>query len=310
MSDLILLKNNAITVFLHLYFVGLVTVVRRVYKSVRLSRTKRSLHCTSDRSSILKMAIDTTDPSRHAVSQYSNTSNRLAARLAIHTWNTHSQGWFAWAGDRIPKDGAILEIGAGTGQLWRETPTGPTTKLTLTDFSPAMCKELATIPGAEVRQAGAENLPFDDAAFDTVVANHMLYHVDSPDAALREFSRVLKPGGTAVIALNGMDHLDELLTLGEKVDRPSTIRNQARITAENARQFLERVFENVKEERFPGSFEVGTVQPVVDYLGSLGDEGLSKEQEGIVRNDVGEAIQTGGVFRVKKNMVLFIGRKA
>lgn len=256
------------------------------------------------------MAIDTTDPSRHAVSQYSNTSNRLAARLAIHTWNTHSQGWFEWAGERIPKDGAILEVGAGTGQLWRETLTKPTTKLTLTDFSSAMCKELETIPGAEVRQAGAERLPFEDAVFDTVVANHMLYHVDSPDAALKEFSRVLKPGGTAIIALNGMDHLDELLTLGEKVDRPSTIRNQARITAENARQFLDKIFEDVTEERFPGSFEVGTIQPVVDYLGSLGDEGLNKEQEAIVRSVVNEAIQSDGIFRVKKNMVLFTGRKA
>ena len=104
--------------------------------------------------------------------------------------------------------------------------------------------------------------------------------------------------------------LDELLTLGEKVDRPSTIRNQARITAENARQFLDKVFNDVNEERFPGSFEVGTAQPVVDYLGSLGEEGLIEEQEGIVRSVVDEAIQADGIFRVKKNMVLFIGRKA
>ncbi|KAH7132589.1 methyltransferase type 11 [Dendryphion nanum] len=256
------------------------------------------------------MAIDTTDPSIHADSQYTKTSDRLAARLAIHTWNTHSQGWFAWAGDRIPKNGVILEVGAGTGQLWRETPITPQTKLTLTDFSPAMCKELETIPGAVVRQTGAESLPFDNAVFDTVIANHMLYHVDSPDKALEEFQRVLKPGGTAIIALNGMDHLDELLNLGEKVDRPSTIRNQARITAENARPFLEKVFESIEEERFPGSFEVGTVEPVVNYLGSLGETGLNNEQENIVRDIVGEAIRRDGVFRVKKNMVLFTGRKA
>ncbi|PSN66241.1 methyltransferase type 11 [Corynespora cassiicola Philippines] len=253
------------------------------------------------------MAIDTSNPSKHAVSQYANTSDRLAARLAIHTWNTHSQGWFAWAGDRIPKEGSILEIGAGTGQLWRETTVTPSTRLTLTDFSPAMCEELRKIPGAEVRQAGAESLPFEDASFDTLVANHMLYHVDSPEAALKEFRRVLKPGGTVVIALNGMDHLDELLDLGEKVGRPSTIRNQARITAENAKGVLEKVFVGVTEERFPGAFEVGTTQPVIDYLGSLGEEGLNAEQADIVYHVVGSAIRKDGIFRVNKNMVLFKG---
>ncbi|KAF2867718.1 methyltransferase type 11 [Massariosphaeria phaeospora] len=255
------------------------------------------------------MAIDPSDPSKHADSQYTNTSARLAARLAIHTWNTHSQGWFAWAGDRVPKEGDILEVGAGTGQLWRDTDVTSGTRLTLTDFSPAMCDELRKIPGAKVEQTGAEKLPFVDESFDTVVANHMLYHVDSPDAALKEFHRVLKPRGTAVIALNGMDHLDELLGLGEKVGRPSTIRNQARITAENAQSYIAKYFQDVKSERFPGAFEVGTVQPVVDYLGSLGDEGLTKEQEGVVRDVVGAAIERDGVFRVKKNMVIFTARK-
>lgn len=163
----------------------------------------------------------------------------------------------------------------------------------------------------EVRQVGAEKLEeLLDDGFDTVVANHMLYHVDSPDAALKEIWRVLKPGGTVVVALNGMDHLDELLALGEEIGRPSTIRNQARITAETARTYLDRYFEGVREERFPGAFEVGTVQPVVNYLSSLGDEGLGEDQEVVVRRVVGETIKKDGVFRVKKNMVLFRGQKA
>jgi ubiquinone/menaquinone biosynthesis C-methylase UbiE len=259
---------------------------------------------------ITEMAIHMNiDPSKHAVDQYSSTSARLAARLSIHTWNTHTEGWFVWAGSRIPKTGSVLEVGAGTGQLWRESPPSSSTKLTLTDFSPAMCDELRKVPNAEVRQAGAETLPFEDDSFDTVIANHMLYHVDSPDAALKEFKRVLKPGGVVIVALNGMDHLDELLDLGEKVGRPSTIRNQARITAETANDFLDKYFEAVSSERFPGAFEVRTEQPVVNYLGSLGDEGLDEIQEEIARKTVREAIQKDGVFKVKKNMVLFTGRK-
>ncbi|KAF2185752.1 S-adenosyl-L-methionine-dependent methyltransferase, partial [Zopfia rhizophila CBS 207.26] len=252
-------------------------------------------------------------PSKHAQSQYANTSSKLAARLAIHTWNTHSESWFAWAGSRIPKPGHVLEVGAGTGQLWRETCLPE--KLTLTDFSKAMCDELRGIRGEDkevevrVKQCGAEELPFEEGSFDTVVANHMLYHVDNPDNALAEFKRVLKPKSTVIVALNGMDHLDELLAIGDLIGHPSTIRNQARISAESAREYLERHFVDVRNERFPGAFEIKTVQPVVDYLGSLGEEELDKERGGRVREVVGGVIEREGVFRVSKNMVLFSGRK-
>ncbi len=42
----------------------------------------------------------------------------------------------------------------------------------------------------------AENLQFPDAHFDMVVANDSMEHFPHPDIALREFERVLKPGGT------------------------------------------------------------------------------------------------------------------
>lgn len=271
---------------------------------------------------------DKPDPSLHAKSQYTSTSARLAARLAIHTWNTHTESWFQWARARIPQSGLdVLEVGAGTGQLWLEPPqpspsNGPSNSedakpksLTLTDFSPAMCADLENVKIAgtvvRVQQAGAEALPFANRSFDVVVANHMLYHVDSPAAALKEFHRVLRSNGTLVVALNGMDHLDELLALGERVGRPSTIRNQARITAESARGYIEDAgFGDVSEERMPGAFEVTTAEPVVNYLGSLGEEGLDNGQAEIVKETVDEGVKKDGVWRVNKNMVLFKGRKA
>src|SRR5205823_7431572 len=91
---------------------------------------------------------------------------------------------------------------------------------TLTDFSPAMCAQLRTVPGARVVRCDASDLPFCDAGFDTVVANHMLYHLDDPVAALREFARVLRPGGRLAAAVNGADHLDELNAIGVGVGRP------------------------------------------------------------------------------------------
>jgi SAM-dependent methyltransferase len=45
------------------------------------------------------------------------------------------------------------------------------------------------------------NFPFDDASFDSVVANEVFEHVFNPDQFLREMLRILKPGGVALLTM-------------------------------------------------------------------------------------------------------------
>jgi SAM-dependent methyltransferase len=59
-------------------------------------------------------------------------------------------------------------------------------------------------PGADVRLATAEELPFDDATFDAAIAQLVVHFMADPIAGLREMARVTRPGG--VVAACVWDH--------------------------------------------------------------------------------------------------------
>jgi ubiquinone/menaquinone biosynthesis C-methylase UbiE len=95
--------------------------------------------------------------------------------------------------------GATLELGAGTGLNLRHYPAA-VTDLVLAEPDRHMARRLrarlseAGRP-AEVVEAPAERLPFEDGRFDTVVVTLVLCTVRDPARALDEIARVLKSGG-------------------------------------------------------------------------------------------------------------------
>jgi ubiquinone/menaquinone biosynthesis C-methylase UbiE len=95
--------------------------------------------------------------------------------------------------------GATLELGAGTGLNLRHYPAA-VTDLVLAEPDRHMARRLrdrvaAAGRAAEVVEAPAERLPFEDARFDTAVVTLVLCTVDDPARALSEIARVLRPGG-------------------------------------------------------------------------------------------------------------------
>jgi ubiquinone/menaquinone biosynthesis C-methylase UbiE len=80
-------------------------------------------------------------------------------------------------------------------------------------------KRRAADAGREVTfvEAAAEQLPFEDDSFDTVVSMAVLCTVDDPPQALREIRRVLRPGGQLLF----LEHV--------RADEPRHSRRQDRL---------------------------------------------------------------------------------
>lgn len=96
--------------------------------------------------------------------------------------------------------GRVLELGAGTGLNLELYPREGLDSLVLTEPDPHMVKQLRKrvdkdCPGADLVESGAEDLPFENDSFDTVVVTLVLCTVPNPAAALQEIQRVLKPDG-------------------------------------------------------------------------------------------------------------------
>lgn len=97
------------------------------------------------------------------------------------------------------QDLAVLDVGCGGG-FTCEFLASRGAQVTGLDRSAACIEaasEHARVAGLNVdyQQGSAEQLPFGDDVFDVVVCVDVLEHVEDPQVAIAEMSRVLRPGG-------------------------------------------------------------------------------------------------------------------
>lgn len=123
--------------------------------------------------------------------------------------------------------GRTLEIGAGTG-LNLSHYNGAVTELVLAEPDPHMADRLRervaaeppAAPAVEVISAPAEELPFDDGDFDTVVSTLVLCTVEDPERALAEARRVLAPGGRLLFLEHVRAESPRLAWWQDRLERP------------------------------------------------------------------------------------------
>ncbi len=94
----------------------------------------------------------------------------------------------------------VLDVGCGTGFVAAGLRRArPDVHAIATDLSRGMLDKARAAGADPVLQCQAELLPFPDASIDLVVARGVLHHLPDVRAALVEWRRVLRPGGSVVL---------------------------------------------------------------------------------------------------------------
>jgi SAM-dependent methyltransferase len=100
----------------------------------------------------------------------------------------------------------VLDVGCGPGALTGELVqrVGGEAVAAVDPSEPFVAAAKARHPDVDVRQASAEQLPFEDDVFDAALAQLVVHFMADPVAGLREMARVTRPGG--VVAACVWDH--------------------------------------------------------------------------------------------------------
>ena len=259
--------------------------------------------------------MDSLTQSGVLATQYGTSAN-LNTRISIHDkYSTNKQGFGNWITDhyRFPEGASVLELGCGTGSMWK----GKTdlirrcSRLILSDLSEGMLEQaketLSPESSIEYRIIDIQEIPYPDRTFDAVIANMMLYHVPDPDRGLGEVRRVLKEGGAFYCATFGehgmMEYIGSLFE-NEKIDT----RVNTQFTLQNGKSMLDSFFSTVEKDLYPDSLAVTDVEDLADYIFSL--SGMTDLRE-LPRETVCSVLNRhmkDGVLTVPKEYGMFIAR--
>ena len=258
-----------------------------------------------------------TDQQYLITDQYKDASN-LDARLEIHKrFSTNPYGWFNWIFDtlaKLPKDANVLELGSGSGALWLNIADRIPAKwnITLSDLSPGMLDAawrnlVVTGRNFKFEQIDAQSIPYNDEAFDIVIANHMIYHIPDRAKALSEIKRVLKKGGhliaTAVCENHMKEITDWLRRIGKDHDFSPFVFS---FTLENGKEQLEEFFSRVTLSRYEDTLNITEIEPLIAYLRSaVRTSEVSEDELAKVKIDLEDELKRNGKIFISKDSGLF-----
>lgn len=268
--------------------------------------------------------IHLTDMEKMLVEQYKNGEN-LNIRISLHEqYSQNKKGWFPWLLEQMDFDGArrILEIGCGNGQLWKKAePSVLKGKyICLSDLSDGMIRDAAENLGEEkafcfdFRTLDCQKLPFPDAEYDRIIANHVLFYVQNLSRGLQEISRVLSDDGVFYCSTYGKGHMKEITDLVQEFDPQINLSEVALYTIfglDHGRKAVKALFWRVEKRIYEDSLWVDRPEPLLDYIlschGNQNEYLYPRQRE--FKEFLEKKIQKHGGIEITKEAGVFICRK-
>ncbi len=258
---------------------------------------------------------------QYMLSDQYKTASKLGARIQLHErFSTNPLNFQHWVFDQLNLVTGVhvLELGCGPGSLWQKNlariPQNCT--LTLSDFSAGMVQEaqrtlLRDDNRFSFQLIDAQEIPFDDNAFDCVIANHMLYHVPDLPRALAEMRRVLRPQGRFYATTNGNMHLQEIrnfmLQSGFGESNGVMGFGNGTFKLENGLELLSSWYSQIELRRFDSDLAVTEVEPIVAFiLASVKPESIDEQRVKTLRALVDQELAQYGVVHITKDTGIFI----
>jgi SAM-dependent methyltransferase len=123
--------------------------------------------------------------------------DRLKASRVFNHNLVNRDAWIRRQAERLPAGARVLDVGAGS------CPYRP-----FFAHCEYKSQDFAQLPGDQLRDGGYGRIdyvsdiaaiPVAPASFDALLCAEVLEHVPEPLAAIREFARILKPGGKLIL---------------------------------------------------------------------------------------------------------------
>lgn len=146
----------------------------------------------------------------------------------------------------------VLDIGGGAGSIAKYF-VGKIKSIVVIDPSPKMIEQCQKHPDLSCMVACAENLPLADNSVGKIILVDAFHHISQQIAAIAEMQRVLKVGGTIIIAeynpltFGGrcIEILEKILRLGSTFHSPDSLRKlftdrgfRARVVDEKQKEYF------------------------------------------------------------------------
>lgn len=264
--------------------------------------------------------IHLTAMERSLKTQYQNAAN-ISARIRLHReYSVNPKGWFPWLLEQceLHEGMRILEIGCGNGALWSENREWipEHMQVVLSDKSDGMLRDVQRELGEDERfsyeRFDCNEIPYGEAEFDLVIANHVLFYCEDIPQVLSECKRVLRPNGQFLCSTYGRNHMKEITELVQRFNKDIVLSADClyeHFGLENGAEILRAFFPDTEEHIYKDAIEIDEPEPMISYI--LSCHGNQNQLLLDQYKEFGEFVsqQMRGGFHITKEAGAFICKK-